>query len=182
MKPPREAERYRRELVGAARAAWGMGAPVATFAAQVHQESAWRPDARSRYASGLAQFTPDTADWISDAYARELGANQPLNPAWALRALVRYDLHLWDRIRAVSDCDRMAMTLSAYNGGLGWLQRDQRFAESAGYDPARWWRNVEWYTQRANWAREENRNYPQRILVQLQPRYTTWGSGTPCRL
>jgi soluble lytic murein transglycosylase-like protein len=166
--------------VGAARATWGLNAPVATFAAQVHQESGWRPDARSRFAGGLAQFTPDTAEWISQAYAGELGANQPFNPAWALRALVRYDLHLWALIRAVSDCDRMAMALAAYNGGLGWVQRDQRLAVAAGADPMRWWGHVERHTARADWAREENRGYPRRILLQLQPRYKAWGLGVLC--
>jgi len=39
-------------------------AEVRELSGQVAQESAWRPAARSRYAAGLAQFTPATAgDW-----------------------------------------------------------------------------------------------------------------------
>ena len=42
---PQAAQQHRALLVRTAHAAWGLDAPVAVFAAQVHQESAWRPDA-----------------------------------------------------------------------------------------------------------------------------------------
>ena len=52
---PQAAQQYRALLVRTAHAAWGLDAPVAVFAAQVHQESAWRADAVSRVgAQGLA--------------------------------------------------------------------------------------------------------------------------------
>ncbi len=44
---PAQANIYRARLTREARAAWGLEAPVALFAAQVHQESGWREDARS---------------------------------------------------------------------------------------------------------------------------------------
>ena len=172
---PRDAYRYQRELTGNARALWGISAPVATFAAQVHQESGWRPDAKSRFAGGLAQFTPSTADWISEAFPDELGANQPFNPSWALRALVRYDKHLHDRINAATGCDRMAFTLSAYNGGAGWITKDRALAAQGGADPGLWWGHVERYSGRAAWAFEENRGYAKRILRVLEPKYKSWG-------
>ncbi len=49
-----------------------------------------------------------------------LSSREPFNPAWAIRALVSYDRWLWQRVSAASDCERMAMTLSGYNVGLGW--------------------------------------------------------------
>jgi soluble lytic murein transglycosylase-like protein len=177
---PRDALQYQRDLTRNARALWGLTAPVATFAAQIHQESGWRPAARSPYASGLAQFTPATADWISQQYAGELSTNQPLNPSWALRALVTYDRHLWLLIVAVDDCNRMAMTLSAYNGGLGWLLRDISQARLAGADPRKWWNHVERYSRRASWAIAENRGYPRRILLKLERVYAGWGPGVGC--
>lgn len=177
---PRAAYQYQRDLIRNARVVWGIAAPIATFAAQIHQESGWRADAKSKYASGLAQFTPATADWISQLYAGELGANQPLNPSWALRALVVYDDRLWKVIIAVNGCERMAMTLSSYNGGLGWLQRDIKLAKDAGADPARWFDNVEHYSNRAQWAVEENRGYPRRILLKLEKLYARWGPTTGC--
>ena len=39
---PRAAERHRAELMRVSRAVWGLEAPVAVFAAQVHTESWWR--------------------------------------------------------------------------------------------------------------------------------------------
>jgi len=47
---PREAELHRRVLTREAQAQWGLQAPVARFAGQIHQESGWRADARSAYA------------------------------------------------------------------------------------------------------------------------------------
>lgn len=131
---PQGALKHRADLTRNARAVWGLDAPVATFASQVHQESRWRPDAVSPVgAQGIAQFMPTTADWIAQAYPA-LAERQPFNPSWGLRALVTYDRHLWDRVKASSECDRMAMTLSAYNGGLGWVWRDQKLATANGAD------------------------------------------------
>ncbi|MGH7948035.1 MAG: transglycosylase SLT domain-containing protein, partial [Candidatus Binataceae bacterium] len=83
---PIAAQKHRRALTTNARAVWGLSAPIATFAAQVHQESGWHEDARSPFAGGLAQFTPDTAQWISRRYNDELREADPFNPSWALRA------------------------------------------------------------------------------------------------
>jgi len=177
---PSGAKRYQRDLTRQARAVWGMDAPVATFAAQIHQESRWRADAVSvAGAQGIAQFMPQTASWISGAY--KLGEAQPYNTGWALRALVRYDLHLWDRVQAASGCDRMAMTLSAYNGGLRWVARDQKLTAAKGGDPQVWFGHVELFNagrSAANFA--ENRGYPRLILLKHQPVYTSWGGAIEC--
>ena len=150
------------------------------MAGQIHQESLWRKGARSRFAGGLAQFTPGTEAWIKAAYPQTLAVGNAFDPRWAIRALVTYDHHLYQRIRAANDCERWAMTLSAYNGGLGWLQRDQRLAARRGADPLRWWGNVERYSRRAKWAIAENRGYPRAIIYQHQALYRDWGGGTVC--
>jgi soluble lytic murein transglycosylase-like protein len=177
---PARAERYRSALIRCARAEWGLNAPTATMAAQVHQESAWNPDARSAYAHGLAQFTPSTAAWLPEV-APQVGKADPYNPGWALRALAAYDRWLHRRITDTENpCDRWAMVLSAYNGGLGWLGRDRRLARASGLDPARWWAQVETVNAgRADWAIRENRAYPRRILLLLEPLYESagWGKG-----
>lgn len=175
---PRDALRYQRDLIRNARVIWGLQAPVATFAAQIHQESLWRVDAISPAgAQGLAQFMPATSGWISGLYTN-LSENNPYNPSWAMRALVTYDLWLWRRIRAADDCERMAMTLSAYNGGLGWVYRDQAKAETAGADRSRWFGHVEQFNAGRSAANfKENRQYPQRILYRWQPAYSGWGVG-----
>lgn len=176
---PRDAAQYRRALTANARFVWGIDAPIATFAGQVHQESGWRHDARSIYAGGLAQFTPATADWIGGVFP-ELAERQPFNPAWALRALVRYDKYLFERNPAATDCDRMAFALSAYNGGEGWLRREQRAAQAAGTRSDRWFGAVALHCLRAQWACAENRSYPALILHRHQKLYASWGPLTEC--
>lgn len=178
---PREAQAHRSVLVRAARLEWGLGAPVATFAAQVQQESEWKPDAVSPVgAQGLAQFMPSTARWLP-SIAPQTGQPAPFNPAWALRAMVAYDLWLHQRVRAATPCDRMAMALAAYNGGLGWVQRDARLAATRGRNPIAWWGNVEAVNAgRSANAFRENRGYPRRILLTLEPVYEAagWGGGS----
>lgn len=178
---PATAKQYRADLTRAARAIWGIDAPVATFAAQLHQESGWRPDAVSHVgAQGMAQFMPSTATWIAQAYPA-LADRQPFNPGWSLRALVTYDYHLWQRVSAAAPCERMAKALSAYNGGLGWVIRDEAAARRAGKDAAQWFGAVESVNagrSEANWR--ENRAYPRRILRLLEPVYVRagWGPGS----
>lgn len=178
---PREAIRQRAELTRNAQMVWGLNAPVSVFAAQIHQESGWRGDVHSPVgAQGMAQFMPATAAWIASAYPA-LRSGDPNNPVWAMRAMATYDKYLWDRISAFDDCQRMAMTLSAYNGGLGWLQRDQKTAFSSGLDEPsrmRWFNGIERFNAgRSAAAWRENRDYPRRILLVHQPGYIAAGFG-----
>ena len=177
---PRDALRHQRDLMRNAHAVWGLDAPVAMFAAQIQQESRWRADAQSVVgAQGMAQFMPATATWISGAY--KLGEPQPNNPGWALRALVTYDHHLWRRVTAATPCDRAAMTLSAYNGGLGWVYRDQKLAAQQGVDRTRWFDAVERFNAGRSAANfRENRHYPRVILTRWQPVYASWGGVIVC--
>lgn len=179
---PRAAMQYRAELTRCARAAWGLDAPVAVMAAQIHQESAWRVDARSPVgAQGMSQFMPATASWIAQLYP-ELANVDPYNPAWAMRAMASYDKWIWERLEAAGPCHRMAFTLSSYNGGLGWVRRDAKLAAEQGLVPDRWWDNVETVNagrSAGNWR--ENRGYPRRILRQLMPIYVAAGFGQGVR-
>lgn len=178
---PRASLKYRRTLVRNAQYVWGLDVPIATFAAQIQQESRWRADAVSVVgAQGIAQFMPSTADWISGAYPA-LAANEPANPAWAIRALVTYDRYLWNRVSATDDCSRMAMALSAYNGGLGWVQRDQALAEEKGLNPLIWFGQVEQVNAgRVPASFAENRGYPRIILLKWQAVFLPWGKGIAC--
>lgn len=175
---PAAAHKYRADLTRNARLAWGLEAPIATFAAQVQQESGWNPSAISRVgARGLAQFMPATADWIG-GIDPALAARQPDNPVWALRALTTYDRWLWERVQADTPCDRMAFVLSSYNGGLGWLLKDKALAARQGGNRNRWWGEVDRYNGgRSNASFAENRAYPLRILKVLERGYSAWGVG-----
>ena len=177
---PRAAEAHRATLVRAAHATWGLDAPVSVFAAQVHTESWWRNNTVSHVgAQGLAQFMPSTAKWLPSV-APETGRPAPFNPGWSLRALCAYDRWLWERTDGADDFERMAFTLSAYNGGLGWVNRDKKLAIKHGLDSVRWFGVVETVNAGrsvASW--KENRNYPQVILKKRQYTYVRagWGPG-----
>ena len=173
---PAAAHTYRAELTRAAHSQWGLDAPIAALAAQVHQESGWNPSAVSRVgAQGMAQFMPATATWWCQINKLVPADCQPTNPVWALRALVGYDKHLFDRTPSrMSDFDRLWVALRAYNGGLGhWLAE----AKSTGLpQPTR-----EQVDAACGKAKRhpihcpENLQYPARILGMLQPRYAGWG-------
>lgn len=178
---PRAAEQHRRTLVRAAHAEWGLDAPIATMAAQVHQESMWRVNARSPVgAQGLAQFMPATADWMAELYPHSLGPAQPYNPGWALRAMVQFDRWLYVRNQAISECDRWAFVLSGYNGGNGWVNRDRRLASAMGADQLAWFGHVERHNSGRSASNfRENRDYPRKILLRWEPMYAAagWGVG-----
>ncbi|MDP5007472.1 MAG: transglycosylase SLT domain-containing protein, partial [Glaciimonas sp.] len=162
------ARRYKRQLRQEAHMVWGLNAPISTFAAQIHQESLWNPVAKSRVgAEGLAQFMPATAVWISQLY-EDLKENKPHNPTWSMRALVRYDKFLYDRVQASNPCERMAFALAAYNGGLGWVNKRkarskqplQCFGKTCDINPGILPSN-----------QKENSDYPKRILLKHEPLY-----------
>ncbi|AVP97923.1 hypothetical protein C7S18_12250 [Ahniella affigens] len=177
---PEHSVQYRLAIERETVAVFGLDASPARIAAQIHQESAWRATAESPYAQGLAQFTPATAKWIATVFPEDCGSADPWDTGWAIRCAVRYDKWLMDRIDAEPGCDEWAMVLSAYNGGLGWLNRDIKAARLAGNDPRRWFGHVELTSGRAAWAMKENRSYPRRILTILEHAYIAAGwDGVP---
>lgn len=180
---PRAALEYRSPLIRTARAVWGMDAPVSIFAAQIHTESLWKEDARSPVgAEGLAQFMPKTAAWLPSVAPSLKGEKPaPYNPGWAMRALCEYDLWLWKRIKsAASACDRMAFTLSAYNGGIGWVGKDRALSARVGRNPNRWFGHVsDVNAGRKVSAFRENRDYVRRIITR-QHLYIKAGWGRGC--
>jgi soluble lytic murein transglycosylase-like protein len=181
--PPANAERYQRELTRIVQQTWGLDGSVAVHAAQIQQESGWRPGVDSPVgAQGLAQFMPSTSAWIAEIYPDSLGPAAPYSPGWAMRAMARYNRWHWQRISGTADaCHHWAMTLSAYNGGLGWVNRDRRLARNAGDDDSQWWDHVAEHTHRADWAQRENRDYVDRILLRYTPQYASvWGGRSPC--
>lgn len=176
IQPPAASARYKLQLRRAAQTEWGLDAPVAAMAAQVHQESAWNPQAVSRVgARGLAQFMPATARWWCERMRTTASDCLPHNPAWALRALVGYDRFLFDRAPAHLDrFDRYWMALRAYNGGEGHLRAEA--AKTGAPAPTR--AQIDsacGQARRAVVHCRENLGYPRRILLDIQPRYASWG-------
>lgn len=185
---PKNSYLYRAILIKEVRHTWGINGNVALFAAQIHQESAWKANAQSHVgARGLGQFMPGTADDMNRWYQRELAGLATHSPLWSIRALVLYDFRLYNAIKpmsspGVSECDRFAMMLSGYNGGLGWTNRDRRLAASKQRNPDIWFGQVELESNRAPWALSENRGYVRRILFKHLPLYLEHGypGAMPC--
>ncbi len=174
---PRAAQQYLLPLRREAQRVWGLSAPVATFAAQIHQESRWNASARSPVgALGLTQFMPATARWIGSTDAA-LASPAPLNPTWAIRALVQYDFWLAQRIKAQDDCQRMAFVLASYNGGLGWVYKRQARSSTPGVCLGATC-NINPGITAASQA--ENAHYPAVILQRFEPLYEAarWGAGS----
>ena len=172
---PYAAQKYKKMLTKESYRLFGLNPPVARFAAQITQESGWNPKAKSIYAAGLAQFTPDTADWISKLYKSELGLRAPYSPSWAIKALILYDKRLlgnfidYKGYDPIKPCDRWALVLSAYNGGLGWTYKDRKLAKQEGKDPNKYWGNVNTVNAgRSEASIHENRGYPKRILKRYE--------------
>lgn len=170
---PTLAYRLKPQLIREIHYTWGLEQEHSVFFAQIHQESTWDPNAKSPVgASGLAQFMPSTAKWISSIYPCDLRGNQPLDVKWAIRALVTYDKWLYDRID--SD-ERWPMTLSSYNGGKTWLDRDRQLTTEKGHNDRFWFGNTEKYSKRSASAFNENRDYVRRIWLILKPLYEKAG-------
>jgi soluble lytic murein transglycosylase-like protein len=178
---PAAAQQYRSVLIRAARCEAGLSAPVAVFAAQVEQESGWNPQAVSPVgARGLGQFMPGTAKDMGRTRP-DLGPAMPFNPSWSIRALVAYDLDNLRRVRANTPCDSWILALMAYNGGLGWVQRDQAKARALGLDPGRWENVARVNAGRAPSAKGENAIYGPAVFYDRQPKYLVWGPGVSPR-
>lgn len=191
---PERCRAYQRQITTEAHTVFGLSAPVATLAAQIHQESGCRADAVSRVgAGGLAQFMPATARDMARIYPSELGPADVTNPRWAIKAQARYMRDLTRSTPGKTECDTWAFGLAAYNGGLGWVRRDQAACRAqvqpmadhcAPCSADRWFGNVELTPdpRRSPANIRENRGYPIRILLTLTPRYVSagYGRGVTC--
>jgi hypothetical protein len=174
---PSRAMAYRQTIHAEVNRTWGLHVPAdayAVSAATIHQESAWNPLAQSPYAKGLTQFTdPTWADMVRrDPSIGELG--DVFNAHAAIRAMTTYHHALWSLFPKSDDgTNRWAFVLSAYNGGPGFVMKDQRLcAFLIECDPLAWWDNVELHSRRASWAFKENRGYPRNILKRWLPLYS----------
>ena len=157
---------------------WGLDAPVASLAAQVHQESGWNCAARSWVgAQGCAQFMPATAADMGKRYPAALYPPNPHNPRWAFRAQAQYmrDLYLGRGASgAANDCERFAFALAGYNGGEGWTRKRQRLSPTP---LACLYATCEINPGILPANQRENAAYPKRILLTLEPAYVAAGFG-----
>jgi len=173
---PRPALAYRDNFIRIWRFYFALAESPTIGFAQVHQESRWKPTAQSKYASGIAQFTPATAADYAPLLPAAVRAQCPskagcpTDPNWALNALSLYDYNLHRRHAwAETPDDRWRLALAAYNGGAGWIIRERVRANNS----ARWADIVNACMRKAEFCKE-NREYPVVILEKWLPLYQRW--------
>lgn len=173
--PPSGAVKYRSMVTREAQFLLGLNAPIPMIAAQIEQESAWRPGITAwDNGRGLAQFMDPTTDFITKLYP-ELGKAAPYSPAWAIPALIRYDVWIYKRVKGDTECHRWAAALKGYNAGLGYVQQAQKASDRPGI----WFDATEFVkTKQSAKNFEYSRMYPRWILFKRQLNYTTWGAMT----
>ncbi len=178
---PEASALYRHRVEQAVADVWGVNASPARLAAQLHQESAWKPNARSPGvgAQGIAQFMPATAKWIAELFPDKLGQFDPWDAQQAILAAAIYDKWLLDRIQPIgytrmTECTRWNFALRGYNGGEQWLLRDRGLAVANKGDPNSW-QSVEKFRTRSVSNHQQNIDYPRRILLLLEPAYIAAG-------
>lgn len=143
--------------------------------AQMNQESGCNRFAQSPYAAGLMQFTPGTAKDMEKGICKDLGEAKVFDEKWSITCGIRYMKFLFSKMpEYLPFWERIAAAYSAYNGGRGWVNRDNRYCRKFGWcDPSKWFHHVEKTPdpRRAKWAIKENRGYPKRIMYKLLLRY-----------
>lgn len=174
-------------------------APVDMFAGQVEQETCpslkswkcWNPKTELKtsmeYGFGLGQLTV-TARFNNFESARKLHPSlaswrweERYDPVRQLRTMVLMDRGAFRALPATVATDaRYAMSLSAYNGGLGGLLNDRRLCATVqGCDPNQWFGHVERTSYKAKTSVGEysksfyqiNREYVRNVLQVRAPRY-----------
>lgn len=140
--------------------------------AQVEQETCpslkhskcWNPRAELKtsreYGFGLAQITVtekfnnflEAKKW--DKSLRDWQWEDRYNPEYQLKALVAYMRNINRSINgAANTYEKYAMTLSAYNGGQGGLNKDRIMCKSTrGCDNSKWFGHTELYSFRSKTA------------------------------
>lgn len=179
---PSAALTYRPDMIRSAWLIWGPGAPIATLAAQIHQESNWNINARSQVgAGGLAQFMPATAEDAAKRWPNICKPANPFNPQWAFNCRDHYlkSLVSGNHAEHTTECDEWVFGLRAYNGGGGWVARDRKLTFISGYNADDWHTVQGFNAGRSFAAFKENTEYPVRIF-RLEARYAEWGKALKC--
>jgi membrane-bound lytic murein transglycosylase MltF len=114
-------------------------------ASMAYQESRFDQEARNRSgAVGLMQIKPTTAREPYVGYPEVQGDERASeNVAAGLKYLNWIKSRYFDPVPEMHERDRLRMALAAYNAGPRAIARARNRARKLGYDPNRWFRNVE---------------------------------------
>lgn len=205
-KIPKNAEIHLPILIETQREYWP-NAPMPDFiAGQIEQESCislthskcWSPYAQLKtsreWGRGLGQVTTayradgsirfDTQEELRLKFPelKEWTTSRWDDPKLQIRAIVLQDKMLFDRVKwTIIDREKIAFTLSAYNGGMGGVLQDRRYCSNIeGCDPDKWFNNVASHSLKSKkpWpgyggksAYEINREYVKLILDTRRLKY-----------
>jgi hypothetical protein len=171
-----------------------------TLAAQVEQETCpslksskcWNPKAELKtareYGFGLGQLTV-TQKFDNFEEARKLDSSlrdwkweERYDARKQLRTMILMDKGGYQALTSVPDArERLAMTYSAYNGGLGGLRNDRRLCGmTEGCDPKRWFGHVEKTSTKSKTKTQGygqsmydiNRDYVRNVMINRRVRYS----------
>ena len=181
-------------------------APMPSFlAAQIEQESCislthskcWNPHAELKtsreYGFGLGQTTVaynadgstrfNKFEELKRQYASLRGWtwSARFDAKYQMTALVEMDRGIYKRVQIFqTPLDRLAFTLSAYNGGESGLRQDQLLCRNrSDCDPSRWFGNVEKYSLKSRQKFKGygqapfdiNREYVSNVIYLRRPKY-----------
>jgi len=157
---------------------WKDLCPKELIPAQIEKESGWKVRAERKvgreYGFGLSQITIVKGRFnnfleAKRRWKKELKDwtwNNRFEPKFHIRFMILYDKALYSKMTFAEDnFQRLAFTLSAYNGGIGWLLADRRLAKEKGYNPNVWFCNVEMVSKRSKSSFRINRYYVRSILL-----------------
>jgi hypothetical protein len=198
---PEKAKPYWPILIEVQQDLWKDAPDVALLGSQIEQETCpslkhskcWNPRAELKtsreYGFGLGQLTvtPRFNNFVEsqkwDVSLRGWTWEDRYNPVYQLRAVVAYMRNLNIQVKgANSDWDRYAMALSAYNGGLGGLNKDRVLCKNTkGCDSTKWFGHVEKTSLKAKTSVhgygksffEINREYVRNVMIVRIGRYRT---------
>ena len=142
----------------------------------MYQESRFEPEAKSwAGARGLMQVLPRTA--------KEFGFDDLKDPETGIHAGVKYLDWVRERFEVELPVkDRMWFALAAYNAGAGHVRDARRLARQQGWDPNRWFDNVEQamlLLSRREYANAAQHGYcrcnePVQYVREIQTRYNAY--------
>lgn len=182
---------------------WPTMTSPSMLAAQVEHETCpslksskcWNPRTELKtsreYGFGLGQLTV-TSRFDNFKEARNLDVSlrdwqfeDRYDPARQLRTMVLMDRNGYRRLTSLvpNESERLAMTFSAYNGGMGGVLSDRRLcAQIAGCDASRWFDHVELHSLKQKTRMhgygqsfyQINRGYVRAVMIDRRSRYASY--------
>lgn len=205
---PMGAQTYAPLLVETQQERWPDAPQPWTIAGLIEQESCislthsrcWNPRAELRtsreygfgfgqitiayHADGTVRFNKFEELRAAHASLRDWSWDNRYDPRYQLTAVVEMVRGIYRRITEVEFAEeRLAMMLSAYNGGEGGLRQDRLLCRNTkGCDPNLWWGNVELHSTKSrvpqpgygnrSWF-EINREHVRRVMKERREKYRT---------